>query len=272
MPTTYTHYRFGKDVLSCLSLPLRNSINEYRELFDIGLHGPDIFFYYRAMHDNKVNQIGFRMHEEPASKFFLHGKEILKDAPMKTAGRVYLYGFICHFALDSVCHPYIEKMIHERSVLHSEIETELDRIFMQKDGLDPVTYPTYKLIVPSIRNGMAISQFFEDATPAHVCKALKGMSKDLKLLHPKSDRMRNFLYTLIKLSRQTEIRGMVMTKDSNPDCQDYCELLQKLYAEAVPVAVSLINQYQSALFKDTPLSDRFDLNFSSGDHWEQLQL
>ena len=272
MPTTYTHYRFGKDVLSCLSLPLRNSINEYRELFDIGLHGPDIFFYYRAMHKNKVNQIGYRMHEEPASKFFLYGKEVLKNAPMKTAGRVYLYGFICHFALDSVCHPYIEKMIHERDVLHSEIETELDRIFMAEDGLDPVTYPTYKLIVPSIRNGMAISQFFEDATPAHVCKALKGMSMDLKLLHPKSDRMRKVLYTLIKISRQTEIRGMVMTKDSNPDCLDYCELLQKLYAEAIPVAVSLINQYQSALFKDTPLSDRFDLNFSAGKHWEELLL
>ena len=74
MPTTYTHYRFGKDVLSCLSLPLRNSINEYRELFDIGLHGPDIFFYYRAMHKNKVNQIGYRMHEEQASKFFLSWK------------------------------------------------------------------------------------------------------------------------------------------------------------------------------------------------------
>ena len=143
---------------------------------------------------------------------------------------------------------------------------------MAEDGLDPVTYPTYKLIVPSIRNGMAISQFFEDATPAHVCKALKGMSMDLKLLHPKSDRMRKVLYTLIKISRQTEIRGMVMTKDSNPYCQDYCELLQKLYAEAIPVAVSLINQYQSALFKDTQLSDRFDLNFSAGKHWEELML
>ena len=89
MPTTYTHYRFGKDVLSCLSLPLRNSINEYRELFDIGLHGPDIFFYYRAMHKNKVNQIGYRMHEEPASKFFLHGKEILENAINNYTGTVF---------------------------------------------------------------------------------------------------------------------------------------------------------------------------------------
>ena len=272
MPTTYAHDLFGQKVYRQLPDQVKEIIRKNGELYRIGLHGPDIFFYYRAMHKNKVNQIGYRMHEEPASKFFLHGKEILENAPMKTAGRVYLYGFICHFALDSVCHPYIEKMIHERDILHSEIETELDRLYMQKDGLDPVTYPTYKLIVPSIRNGMAISQFFEDASPAQVCKALKGMAMDLKLLHPKSDRMRKLLYALIKISRQTEIRGMVMTKDSNPDCQDYCELLQKLYAEAIPVAVSLINQYQSALFKDTPLSDRFDLNFSSGDHWEQLQL
>lgn len=44
MPTTYTHYKFGKEVLETLPHPLQSSIENHRELFDIGLHGPDILF------------------------------------------------------------------------------------------------------------------------------------------------------------------------------------------------------------------------------------
>ena len=35
MPTTYAHYKFGKEVLSALPRPLQNSIEAHRELFDI---------------------------------------------------------------------------------------------------------------------------------------------------------------------------------------------------------------------------------------------
>ena len=49
MPTTYAHYKFGKEVMSALPRPLQNSIENKRALFDIGLHGPDILFYYKAL-------------------------------------------------------------------------------------------------------------------------------------------------------------------------------------------------------------------------------
>lgn len=39
MPTTYAHYKFGKEVMSALPRPLQNAIENNRELFDIGLHG-----------------------------------------------------------------------------------------------------------------------------------------------------------------------------------------------------------------------------------------
>ena len=55
MPTTYAHYQFGKDVIRILPGPLQKAIENHRELFDIGLYGPDIFFYYRIFHKNRVN-------------------------------------------------------------------------------------------------------------------------------------------------------------------------------------------------------------------------
>ena len=47
MPTTYTHYRLGRGVRKLLDRDERRIIEANIELFRIGLHGPDILFYYK---------------------------------------------------------------------------------------------------------------------------------------------------------------------------------------------------------------------------------
>ena len=80
MPTTYAHYKFGKEVLSALPRPLQNSIEAHRELFDIGLHGPDILFYYNALKKDPVNEQGHTLHEQFADEFFHHAVEVIENA------------------------------------------------------------------------------------------------------------------------------------------------------------------------------------------------
>ena len=58
MPTTYAHYKFGNEVISALPRPLQSSIENHRELFDIGVHGPDILFYYQPIKKNRVSGQG----------------------------------------------------------------------------------------------------------------------------------------------------------------------------------------------------------------------
>ena len=48
MPSTYAHRRFGTNVLEHLPDELRAQLEQNRELYDIGLHGPDLLFYYHA--------------------------------------------------------------------------------------------------------------------------------------------------------------------------------------------------------------------------------
>ena len=122
----YAHYRFGKDVIDCLPLTCRNLVTENRSLFDIGLHGPDILFYHRPLSHDPVNRLGYGMHERPAAEFFQRAAMLYRTSDAPDALRAYLYGFICHFALDSTCHPYIEKMEHDSGLSHAEIETELE--------------------------------------------------------------------------------------------------------------------------------------------------
>lgn len=42
MPSTYAHYRFGQEVLKELPNDIKKIIIENKELYDIGLHGPDL--------------------------------------------------------------------------------------------------------------------------------------------------------------------------------------------------------------------------------------
>ena len=115
MPAAYSHYRLGQLVLDKLNQPLKHVLETNQDLFDIGLHGPDILFYNRPYIHSKINRLGSAMHKERADIFFYQALEILKET--KSAPQfAYLCGFICHYILDSNCHPYINTIIKETGV------------------------------------------------------------------------------------------------------------------------------------------------------------
>ena len=84
-------------------------IEKYKELYDIGLHGPDILFYYKPLFANPVNQVGYAMHDRPGIEFFRQASLVMQKAENKEACEAYIYGFCCHFALDVSCHGYIDE-------------------------------------------------------------------------------------------------------------------------------------------------------------------
>ena len=55
MPSTYAHYRFGQEVLKELPNDIKKIIIENKELYDIGLPGPDLLFYYLPLKNNEIN-------------------------------------------------------------------------------------------------------------------------------------------------------------------------------------------------------------------------
>ena len=70
MPTTYTHYRFGEEVRQLVNEKAAHAIDAFPGLYHIGLHGPDLLFYYNALGKNAINQQGVRLHSLPGSYFF----------------------------------------------------------------------------------------------------------------------------------------------------------------------------------------------------------
>ena len=130
MPTTYAHYRLGDEVAKKLPASAKETVSAYRGLFDIGVHGPDIFFYHNPILKSDLVRLGEQMHHESGAKFFKRAAAIVRKSDKKEAHKAYLYGFLCHFAMDVTCHGYIGEMIEK---------TQQDKIFEQgfttkKDG------------------------------------------------------------------------------------------------------------------------------------------
>lgn len=273
MPSTYTHYRFGKEVITCLPSPYLKPIERYCDLYNIGLHGPDILFYYKPLSSNSVNRTGYAMHDVPSDQFFYKASGIFRTCENPDALKAYLYGFICHFALDSTCHPYIEKMTHTTGISHSEIETELDRSFLLIDHIDLHSYVPIQHIHATDFNSHIIAPCFDPISEPEVKAALKGMITSHNLLHAPGAVKRNLLYAGLKLTGHFDsMQGLIMKPQPNPKCEKYCSLLQNLYTEAVTTASSLIQQYYNVLEHDALLSPRFHMTFGAGENWATLNL
>lgn len=95
MPTTYAHDRFGREVYEQLPANLKKIIRENKKLYLIGLHGPDIFFYYHPFSKNRVSDYGTLLHEQTASVLFEDEVKKYQQSPSE-AMEAYLLGFACH--------------------------------------------------------------------------------------------------------------------------------------------------------------------------------
>ncbi len=145
MPGFTTHYLFG--VKAYNDLPnnyLKHVISKYRWLYQLGLQGPDIFFYnVPILRHRDYRNVGSYMHEYHINAFFRCCLEEISRIPhrqQKEQAVSYLAGFICHYIGDSICHPFVYGRIqYEKDMksarfhgLHAELENDLDTYLLWK--------------------------------------------------------------------------------------------------------------------------------------------
>ncbi len=275
MPTTYAHYRFGRDVYKKLPPQLQAIVRSHGGLYNIGLHGPDLLFYYKAYSKNPVNQTGFSMHSRPGTEFFLQAAPMIHSTKFQSrlseksllsfavsSKYAYIFGFLCHFALDSSCHPYVERMVRETGISHSEIEAELDRDLMTRDGLDPMTCRPTAHLRPRIFYGSIISRFFPDITARQMVTAIRHMRFCCNLLAPSGHRLRFLVRCLMKGGHLPhEVRDMVIKEKPNPACAPIVRELEHLYGKAVLDGAELIMNFVEHVERGVPLDPRLEHTF-----------
>ena len=91
MPTTYAHYRLGDAVAKHLPASAKETVAAHRGLFDIGVHGPDIFFYHNPILKSDLVRLGEQMHHEAGKAFFSRAAAVVRKNDNKEAHKEYLY-------------------------------------------------------------------------------------------------------------------------------------------------------------------------------------
>lgn len=261
MPTTYTHDIFGKEVYKKLPKEIKAEIKTAKSLYLTGLHGPDILFYYKPLGKNTVNKTALDVHNELAAVFFENAIQRYHENPSKELAS-YILGFGCHYILDSVCHPYVWDYVEKSGISHAEIETEMDRYYMIREGKDPFTYLPAVSICQTRKGNEVISSVFNGITPGEIKQSLTGMKFYVGLLVCKSKYKRRLLLTLLKIvGCYDSMEGQIFRETIKDGCKESTKMLASLYNQALEEAVpALINLYE-CLHDEQILSERFNRDF-----------
>ena len=262
MPAYYAHKRFGKDVYEQLPKSLQNYINEHRPLFNIGLQGPDIFFFYKPYRSTSVAKYGNQLHAQSARPFFEHALQVIKLEGRDSASYAYILGVICHYILDSECHPYVDEMIQVSKVDHLEIEEEFEKKLLRMDKKDALAYNASKSIVDDMRSAQAIAPFYSGISDSEVQKSLHHMKLVKQLFCAPQQTKQHLLNTALRLSgNYGKLKGLMNQAQDNPKCFESNEGLLRRYQKAIKVAEKMLVHFDDCVVNGTILDKRMDRTF-----------
>lgn len=195
MPAIAAHYYFGQLVFNSLGEKAKRMANCNKPVYDLGLQGPDIFFYYRPFMKNKVNKYGREIHAQKANIFFAKALEkIKKDGDCCALS--YLLGFVCHWMLDSTFHGKISE-VAPGPVQHEQLETEIDRqIIVSNYSKRPEVYKRYELIKIKPDFVECLHKSYSDLSSSQIKDSVDSMRNYNKFLYSPGGKKRKLLYAV----------------------------------------------------------------------------
>ena len=264
MPSTYAHYRFGQDVLKALPEKTRNILLQEEDLFSIGLHGPDLLFYYKPFSHHPLHAEGGRMHRLTGKDYFTQAGRTFLARGARRADYAYLCGFLCHFALDCACHGYINDLAARGRVSHEEIESEFDRILLEEDGIDPIRRNLAAHIHASRRAANVIAPYFPGAAKKEIHKGIRSLHDfNVLLTLPGRIGYRQVDWILQHLPSYDFIHGHMINLDPDPLCEQSNRDLRRMYESAIADAVLLIRRFLPAIHGKKPWPALMEHDFES---------
>ncbi len=262
MPSLYAHLRFGRDVFKCIPPYEKKIISSYRELYSWGLLGPDIFFYYQPF--GLKNSIAGEIHSKAGIDFFTKtGKKIVSSnfSPEMTA---YVYGFICHFALDIQCHEHIYSKHDISGFSHFMIENEFDRMLLYHDGYTPAYTKFTADLVPDKSSSYTITRIFRGLSSVQMLKAQRRcLALNFPVLAPFDLKYRLLSFFVRHKGSYRAENGIVTARSLPHRYLDSNHIMLKSYYRAVKIAAELISDYYDNISGSKKWSQFYNYNFHS---------
>ena len=254
MPASYAHYRFGKLLLPTLPSHVRQTIQRFRRMYDLGLQGPDFFFYYNPFLSTATGQLGKTLHRQSGQEFFSNACK----AASSEAAEAYLYGILAHYCLDSVCHPFINQLVTIGEAEHVALESEFDRFLLLRDQVkSPHTFDMSKHFRVTKGECMTAATFYPGTTGGTVSRSIGLMALFTKLLCHPNEKLRTAILQKIKPS----LISYSIPSEENQALAIYVRELHDLYGQAMERYPILLQQLQAHLDKEEPFGEDFSQSF-----------
>lgn len=260
MPASYAHYRFGAALIPRLPPELRQTVRRFRQLYDVGLHGPDVFLYFSPAFPTAVGKLSKKYHTQSGKVFFERVCRMVRMERSEGA-MAYLCGVLAHYALDSLSHPFVNRMAEQGPASHTEIEAEFDRFLLETDGkIPPHTqdFSTHMRLTPG--ECATAAAFYPGATGANIGKAVRNMAAVTRILTAPEGAPRKLLGTGMKLLGSGKA-GLLMGVKPNERCAQLNPSLLRLYEMALDRYMVLLDQLGEYLRVGKALGPEFSGEF-----------
>ncbi len=152
MPAAITHFFQAQKVLEQLKKQSEfASLNQ--DAFLWGAQGPDFLYCHRYLpwqRGDSLIEYATKLHIERPSKTLGAMRDFYNERSHSELVLSYIYGFLCHYCLDRVGHPFVnygtqvlleQQPNQNEEILHNEIESALDVILLRYEkGALPVDF------------------------------------------------------------------------------------------------------------------------------------
>lgn len=254
MPSSYAHFQFGVQAIPALPADIRRPIQRYRRLFDLGLQGPDFFYFYKFYSSTSgasVRQLAGDYHYRPGREVF---EKFCRDLGHPTEAELaYLYGMVGHYCLDSACHPLIHEAARREDGRHNAIESEFDRYLMEQNGIPkPHGYNRGIHLKCSKSCVPVIARFYPEAEEKQIREGMDTMELILRLLT---------LHTAAELVLKVmggSYPGLLMDKIADPEKAPLNGQLQGLFDGALARYPDCLQQLHSHMAFGEPFGKDFE--------------
>lgn len=190
MPNVITHGLMANEVVQVLNeSSVAKAIESAPRAFFFGSNGPDFLFYYRFLSKDEdartIRHLGSIFHDEYINEFYSAAKRIISSLkePQRKIATAYIAGHICHWALDSLAHPYI---FHKTGLIegdtrydHYRMEAMIDTLVVKRvKNVKFRSVPSYKFVELNKEEAIVIAKVYQG-----IIKETLGQRIELKKIH-----------------------------------------------------------------------------------------
>jgi len=213
MPDVAMHHFFGQEVKASLPPEIQQFLQDTP--YDFALYGPDLWFMYQPWKKRRQGR-GRRMHTTRTGAFLMALARRARDGSASAEMFSYLAGFLCHYALDSLTHPYIIWQTTETwptRRAHRDLEHALDVHLLQREGfwgeIHPITdHHLPALRLPAVMAGDLNAAYEQVYGWEQVFPALNRCHARFRMLYRELERPRSVLTLLTRVFPTDGLRSL----------------------------------------------------------------